>query len=201
MPRAGTGPEGLEQQIERILAAEERLEKARAKALEIMDRVENMVDTLENHDQKRVIRLRYIDGMTWDQLARETHWSERTVYRIHGAALEELRRTHGNELEENRQKIYREKGGKTLMGINQIYAKLKEKIVTAINESGLPMIMVADILDLTLREVRSLAERQLQEERKREAEAILQKAQKDDEAALAKAQEKGEENGQSQGDT
>ena len=86
------------------------------------------------------------------------------------------------------------------MGINQIYAKLKEKIVTAINESGLPMIMVADILDLTLREVRSLAERQLQEERKREAEAILQKAQKDDEAALEKAQEKGKENGQSQGD-
>lgn len=92
MPRSGAGG-GIEMQIDRIMAAERRLNKARDEALEILEGIEDMIESLENFDQKRILRLRYIDGLTWDEVAMDAGFSERSVRRIHGRALEELRRS------------------------------------------------------------------------------------------------------------
>lgn len=90
MPRAGGG--GLEKQVERMDALEKRAEAARQKALDLLAQVEELEGKLGGFDRKAVIRLRYIEGMTWAQVAQTMSWSERTVRRIHGAALQELRR-------------------------------------------------------------------------------------------------------------
>ena len=90
MPRTGGG--GLERQIERIDALERRAEASREKALELLEMVEEFEDRLSGYDRKSVIRLRYIEGLPWEQVAQRMSWSERTVRRIHGAAIEELRR-------------------------------------------------------------------------------------------------------------
>ena len=79
-------------QVDRILAAEKRLNRARDEALKILDDIEDMIESLEDFDQKTVLRLKYIDGLTWDEVALQANWSERSVRRIHGRALEELRR-------------------------------------------------------------------------------------------------------------
>lgn len=91
MPRASTVG-GLELMAATIEAEERRLDRARKKALAILDEIEDMIDSLEDYDGKKVLRLHYIGGLTWDQVAVESHWSESTVRRIHGRALEELRR-------------------------------------------------------------------------------------------------------------
>ena len=83
---------GLEIIAAAIDAEEKRLTKARTKALAILDEIEDMIDSLDDYDAKKVMRLHYIDGLTWEQVATASHWSESTVRRIHGRALEELRR-------------------------------------------------------------------------------------------------------------
>ena len=93
MPRSGSGG-GIEMQVDRILAAERRLNRARDEAMAILEGIEDMIESLENFDQKRILRLRYIDGLTWDEVAMDSGFSERSVRRIHGRALEELRRRH-----------------------------------------------------------------------------------------------------------
>lgn len=95
MPRTGSGG-GIEMQVDRILAAERRLNRARDEAMAILEGIEDMIASLENFDQKRILRLRYIDGLTWDEVAMDSGFSERSVRRIHGRALEELRRRHEN---------------------------------------------------------------------------------------------------------
>lgn len=94
MPKSGAAG-GIEMQVDRILAAEKRLSKARDQALKILNDIEDMIDSLGDFDQKTVLRLRYIDGLTWDEVAIHANWSQRTVRRIHGRALEELRKKGG----------------------------------------------------------------------------------------------------------
>lgn len=91
MPRS-TGLHGLEEQVARIEAVRERAEKARAKVLAMLDDIEDRIEALENYDQRTVIKLRYIYGMEWTEIANEMSWSTRTVYNIHGRALAEMRK-------------------------------------------------------------------------------------------------------------
>ena len=91
MPRS-TGVHGLELQVELIERCRTRAEKERDKALKILDQIEDMVDRLEDADQRRLIRDRYITGMEWAEVADDVNMSLRTVYRVHGQALAEMRR-------------------------------------------------------------------------------------------------------------
>ena len=55
--------------------------------------------------------------------------------------------------------------------VNVAYADFKENLVQLVNESGLPMFLVAECLTLVLDKVQQVANAQLAEERKKEAEA------------------------------
>ena len=45
------------------------------------------LDRMENQDERELLRYRYIDGMSWAQIADRLHTVERNVYFIHGRAL------------------------------------------------------------------------------------------------------------------
>lgn len=45
------------------------------------------LDRMENQDERELLRYRYIDGLTWVQIADRLHTVERNVYFIHGQAL------------------------------------------------------------------------------------------------------------------
>lgn len=55
--------------------------------------------------------------------------------------------------------------------INLAYADFKEKLVALVNESGLPMFMVAECLSLVLDKVQEVAAAQLEQARKAEEDA------------------------------
>lgn len=59
--------------------------------------------------------------------------------------------------------------------VNVAYADFKENLVQLVNESGLPMFLVAEALTLVLDKVQQVAQAQLAEERKKEAEETEQK--------------------------
>ena len=91
MPR-NKGVHGLEMQVALIEKYRKRAEKERDRALKILDEVETLIDSLDDEDQRNVLRKRYIDGMEWAEVAIYVNMSERTVFYVHGRALNELRR-------------------------------------------------------------------------------------------------------------
>lgn len=63
--------------------------------------------------------------------------------------------------------------------INVAYQDFKESLVRLVNESGLPMFLVAECLTLVLDKVQQVANAQLAEERKKEAEAETEQTDAD----------------------
>lgn len=52
--------------------------------------IENAIETLEPRE-RRLVRLYYIDGLTWEQVCVEMHYSWNHIHRLHRAVLEKLR--------------------------------------------------------------------------------------------------------------
>ena len=58
----------------------------------MLDQIEDMIESLEEPEQKTVIKLRYVYGYAWSEIAISMETSERTVYYVHGKALANLRK-------------------------------------------------------------------------------------------------------------
>lgn len=52
--------------------------------------VEEAIDTLDDSIQRRLLRLRYIDGRTWEQIGEAMCYSRMQLNRLHRKALENL---------------------------------------------------------------------------------------------------------------
>lgn len=89
MPRS-SGTSGLDEQVARIDAIMQRFERSREKALRILDDVEDLIEQLSEADERTVLRLKYVRGLTWEMVATEMAWSDSTVRRIHRGAIAEL---------------------------------------------------------------------------------------------------------------
>ena len=91
MPRS-FGGHGLEEQIARIDGIRRKAEAAREKVLTMLEDIENRIDELDDMDQRVVIKMRYIYGCRWDEIATGANMSQRSVFYIHGKALAEMRK-------------------------------------------------------------------------------------------------------------
>ena len=70
----------LDEQIE--LLKVERLEKARC-----YQKIERQIKQMENEDEQEVLRLRYITGLKWEEVAVRMSYSWKHIHRIHSSAL------------------------------------------------------------------------------------------------------------------
>ena len=71
----------------------ELLKKYRSLEMELSKsilEIEEAIDTLAPRE-RALMRLYYIDGLTWERVAVEMHYTWRQAHRIHGKALEQLR--------------------------------------------------------------------------------------------------------------
>lgn len=76
--------------LDRVFAIEERIESEIAKISEMTIDVNRRIEALPNYDERRVIRCRYLDALTWDEVAYKMNISLRTAHRLHAAALQHL---------------------------------------------------------------------------------------------------------------
>ena len=76
----------LDEQIE--LLKEERLEKVRC-----YQKIERQIGQMENEDEQEVLRLRYILGMKWEEVAVKMGYSWIQTHRIHSSALKNFKMT------------------------------------------------------------------------------------------------------------
>jgi len=70
----------IDEQIE--LLKEERLERAKA-----YTRIESAIRRMTDDDEQKVLRLRYIKNMKWEEIALEMNFSYKWTHIIHGRAL------------------------------------------------------------------------------------------------------------------
>ena len=76
----------LDEQID--LLKEERLEKVRC-----YQKIERQISWMENEDEQEVLRLRYILGMKWEEVAVKMGYSWKQTHRIHSSALKNFKMT------------------------------------------------------------------------------------------------------------
>ena len=77
--------------IETIDQMEEVLATEIENLLELRQDIRCMINSeILNEDEKAVLRLRYLDGKKYREIAREIFQSERSVGRIHARAMEKL---------------------------------------------------------------------------------------------------------------
>jgi len=91
MPRGGSGENyAVEEQIDRgdeLLALLTKKKDALAAALV---EIEHAIEKLKPRE-RLLVRLHYIDGLTWEQVAVEMTYSWSQVHRIHAKALQKLK--------------------------------------------------------------------------------------------------------------
>ena len=64
------------------------VEKKVARLITLRDEINARIDLLVDPEEQLVLRYRYIDNCTWDEIACMLNVSLRTVHRIHGSALQ-----------------------------------------------------------------------------------------------------------------
>lgn len=76
----------LDEQIEELKI--ERLEKIR-----IYTGIQEKIRCMDNDNEREVLRLKYLQGMTWEEVAVSMGYSWKQIHRIHGKALASLKMT------------------------------------------------------------------------------------------------------------
>lgn len=67
---------------------EERLERVRC-----YQKIERQIRQMENEDEQEVLRVRYIKGLKWEEVALKMNYSWKQVHRIHSSALKSFKMT------------------------------------------------------------------------------------------------------------
>lgn len=85
-------PRGSEQSdlSDYIVALDEMIEELKNERLErvkLRQRIERDIRALDNEDEQEVLRLRYIKGLKWEEVAVEMGYSRRRITQIHEEAL------------------------------------------------------------------------------------------------------------------
>lgn len=74
--------------LEKIDEIQHDVEKKVALLIGLRDELSIRINLLADHDEQLVLRYRYIDNCTWEEIAGIINVSVRTVHRIHGSALQ-----------------------------------------------------------------------------------------------------------------
>lgn len=91
MPRSGFGENyAREEQIDREDKLLALLSAKKAALSEAMAEIERAIEKLKPRE-RLLLRLYYIDGLTWEQVAVNMNYSWTQVHRIHGRALQKLK--------------------------------------------------------------------------------------------------------------
>ena len=69
----------------------EDLKRERLEKVKIRKKIERSIRNLENEDEQEVLRLRYINGLAWGEVAEEMGFSTRRATQIHENALLNLK--------------------------------------------------------------------------------------------------------------
>ncbi len=74
--------------LEKIDEIQKDVEDKVAYLVRLKEEINMAIDMLASRDEQLLLRYRYLDDFTWEEIARMLNVSLRTVHRIHGSALQ-----------------------------------------------------------------------------------------------------------------
>lgn len=86
MPKGSDG-DGRNEAIIKMIDLGEKLTAEIAEYYNVGESVRNAIDSLEKEEHKLLLRYRYIDGYTFEQIAVMMNYSWRQIHRLHSEAL------------------------------------------------------------------------------------------------------------------
>ena len=86
----GCNPHRLEEAVECLEAARERLAGKIARAIAVRTEIEQIIETVTDARYKQLLVHRYLLGQTWLKVAENMYMDERWVRRLHEKALAQL---------------------------------------------------------------------------------------------------------------
>ena len=73
--------------LEKIIELEDKINKEIDLLMELKKEIRMVITTVEDTDERMVLKYRYVHNYTWEQIGNELHADARTVRRWHGKAL------------------------------------------------------------------------------------------------------------------
>ncbi len=77
--------------VEKIVDLEETINTEIDSFIDLKKELRDVINSVENPNEKLLLRLRYIEFMTWEQIAERMSYSVVQVYRIHSNALRNVK--------------------------------------------------------------------------------------------------------------
>ena len=89
MPKAHNVEHDLSDYMAKVDQLERKLSDKLDQCIDIERQIRNDIDRMEDDKERELLRLRYIDGMTWERVAECMNKSDRYVRgKLHGKALQ-----------------------------------------------------------------------------------------------------------------
>lgn len=85
-----TSDNRLESTVSKIVDIEKEIYADIDNLKKIYLQVEGAIDSVPNSIQRDILRLRYINGMKWEQIAVKLNYDYRWILRLHGMALNQI---------------------------------------------------------------------------------------------------------------
>ena len=76
--------------LEKIIALEDKINKEIDLLVDLKKEIRVVISTVEDTDERMVLKYRYVHNYTWEQIGNELHADARTVRRWHGRALQHV---------------------------------------------------------------------------------------------------------------
>ena len=90
MPGGGGG-DIMTDGVAKLIEVEQEINDRIDALIALRREIEGCIRAVDSSAQRRVLRLRYIEGMTWERVALEMHYERTQVWRLHGRALAALK--------------------------------------------------------------------------------------------------------------
>ena len=89
MPK-GSKQSDLSEYVVRLDNLIKKLKEERFEKIKLMDDILYRISLLEDKDEQRVLKLRYIKGLKWKEIEEALGYSHRSVHRLHSKSLQHL---------------------------------------------------------------------------------------------------------------
>lgn len=77
--------------LDEISELDDKLNKEINNYLNVKKEIGELIDSVEDPNERLILRLRHIDFKSWAKIAEDLGYSERQVYRIYSQALEKIK--------------------------------------------------------------------------------------------------------------
>lgn len=77
--------------IMNVLELQETLKARLATMVRTRNEIENAIHGVENYTLQEILKCRYMDGKTWEEIAASNHYAWSHTHRLHEKALEQIK--------------------------------------------------------------------------------------------------------------